>query len=127
MIVGAIVVAFTIFVQGKRDVNLGFFLLIGIGFIVFGIGREFFTRTRTKRERPEPAGPPQRVEQPEDRKHPASNQFQGRSPHETHGHVQPVQHPSHPHEPNHKRCPRCQTLTTGHANFCHACGFNFST
>lgn len=124
MIIGLSFMGYTRFIQSKMPAaKLSLFFWVGIAFLVFGIVREFLPRIMARKERKEPVGPPQ--QSAAHKPAPAHPALHPHSPHLTHQHVQPHQHPSHPYQPLHKQCPRCHQLTHGQGRFCHSCGHQF--
>jgi uncharacterized paraquat-inducible protein A len=115
MLVGAIVVGYSIFISSRVEKSLSFFLWVGAALIAWGVLREVRTRWKKPEPKTHPEPPKQEPERPV--VHGAHAQ--------THQHVRPHQHPSHPHEPTHKRCPRCHQANFFRARFCHQCGFGF--
>jgi hypothetical protein len=125
MIAGLIIMGYTKFIQLKQPTSkIGFFFWVGLVFLVIGILREFVPRLRAKKPRQEQAGPPPQRQHQQGQAHPAAHKY-NTSPHATHQHTTPAQHPSHPYQPLHKQCPRCHILTHGQGKYCHNCGHQF--
>jgi hypothetical protein len=121
MIVGLAIMGYTKFIQSRTPASkIGLFFWVGLAFLTFGLLREFVPRLMAKKVKKDPAGPPQQASHLQAHPH-KFNQ----SPHVTHPHLQPQQHPSHPYQPQHKQCPRCHQLTHGQGKFCHNCGHQF--
>lgn len=126
MIVGVAVMSYSKYIETKgSEINLIAFFWLGVGFLMWGIGREVIKRLYTKKPQQHKVGPPPKKEHDHDHRHPAGNKFHGQSHHKTHVHTQPQKHPSHPHKLANKNCPRCHGLNSGSAKFCNQCGHEF--
>lgn len=124
MLVGAAMIAYVEFIEGRTGNDLAIFFWVAILLILYGVGKEA-KRFMTKKVEKELAGPPPRKEHVSDHRHPAGHEMHGRSPHESHEHTRPHPHPSHPHEPRQKTCPRCHARSPAHVKFCHHCGWRY--
>gem|GEM_PF-6645276 len=129
MLAGIALIAYTRFIVSKQPASkIGYFIWIGVAFLIYGAVKEFLPRLRAKRPEKVRVGPPpantQHPIHQQQRPHPAMP-AQGMSPHASHQHVQPHPHPSYPHTPTTALCPRCHRHVPGHAHTCYNCGFQF--
>ena len=129
MIAGIIIMGYTKLIEYKRpDTKIGYFIWVGILFLIIGIFREFVPRLLAKKEKAPLVGPPPGTDKVDPQRHASQHPAMpahGISPHATHQHVAPTMHPSHPYSPDVKQCPRCMKHTYGHAKYCHTCGYQF--
>jgi hypothetical protein len=118
IVVGTAVIAYSKYIESKTASSLGFFTLLGFGFLLYGLYLEYITRTKKV---PSPQKHPHRHK-------PLTQPAQGQrqhSPHKTHQHVQQKPRPHHPHTPPYKTCPTCHRKNPLHQQHCTHCRHTF--